>query len=86
MGKTNMTKFDITYFADDASMGDTSANDCDKFREWAERELMASYPDHNITVSDKPSLYEAVTDDHANEDEIAEFCRRLWGICPWHAL
>lgn len=81
-----MTKFDITYFADDASMGDTSADDCEKFREWAERELMATYPDYDITVSNKPSLNEAVTDDDVNEDEIVEFCHQLWDRCPWREL
>lgn len=73
----------ITYFADNGSMGDNSDADCDKFREWAEEQLQAAYPEHKIEVSDKPSLRQFSTNDYEREEEIGEFCSRLWERCPW---
>ena len=75
--------FEITYYADNDSMGDTSATDCDKFREWAQNELETEYPAHEITVTDENSLQTACTDDSENEDKINDFCSRLWDNCPW---
>lgn len=71
----------INYSTDNNSMGDTSDQNCDKFREWAKEELEREYPDYDITVSDEQkNLY---TDDIDNEDEIIDFCSRLWDNCPW---
>ena len=74
----------ITYFADDSSMGDTSGEDCNAFRSWAENELRQTYPGHTIEVSDKPSLSQVHTDDEENRDEIEDFCSRLWDRCDWN--
>lgn len=73
----------ITYFADDCSMGDTSAEDCAKFRAWAKAEIKAAYPDHDVAVSDKPSILHVATDDFDHHEEIEDFCSRLWDRCPW---
>jgi len=74
----------ITYYADNNSMGDTSGTDCDKFREWAQGQLEAEYPTHDVTVTDEQSLQTAYTDDIDNEDEIIDFCSSLWDNCPWN--
>jgi glutathione peroxidase-family protein len=77
------TDMKITYFADDTSMGDNSPEDCNLFRRWAKEQLQAAYPEHEIEVSDKPSLRQFSTNDFDNEDEIGDFCSRLWAHCPW---
>ncbi len=74
---------EIIYYADNGSMGDTSATDCDKFREWAQTELEAKFPNHDITVTDEQTLQTAYTDDIDNEEDIKEFCSSLWDNCPW---
>lgn len=74
---------EIIYYAADGSMGDTSPEDCEKFREWAQRELRERYPSMEITVTDKPSSMPVTTDDLENEEEIIDFCSRLWDSCPW---
>ena len=74
---------EIIYYADNGSMGDTSVVDCNKFREWAQAELEERYPEHDITVSAEQSLQTCYTDDLGNEDEINDFCSRLWDNCPW---
>ena len=73
----------ITYYASNDSMGDTSERDCELFRAWAAKEIKAEYPEHNVTVSGEQSLVTAETDDDRNEDEIIDFCSRLWDSCPW---
>jgi len=73
---------EITYYADNNSMGDTLATDCDKFREWAQDELEKKYPDHDVTVTDEQSLQTVYTDD-PDEEKIKDFCSRLWDNCPW---
>lgn len=73
----------ITYFADNNSMGDTSAEDCNAYRAWAKAQLAAEYPTYNVAVSDKPSLNTVTTDDDYRRDEIEQFCSNLWDRCPW---
>lgn len=73
----------ITYFASDENMGDTSPEDCALYRDWARSELRKEYPDHRIEVSDDPSLQQVTTDDEDNQEEIEEFCYRLWERCTW---
>lgn len=75
--------YSITYFADDASMGDTKPEDCDLYREWALDEIVKAYPQHVVEVTAKPSLKQTTTDDDANEADIIDFCDRLWDRCPW---
>ena len=41
----------ITYYADNSTMGDNTANDCAKYRAWAWEQLIARYPAHDITVA-----------------------------------
>lgn len=75
--------YTITYYADDASMGDTSPANCDAYRAWARRVLSAEYPDHEIEVCSQPAGKSCSTDDIDHEDEIHEFCQLLWDSCPW---
>ena len=74
---------EIIYYADNGSMGDTSDNQCDLYREWAEKELKAEYPNYDITVTTDDNMATAWTDDEENRDEIIEFCSNLWSDCPW---
>lgn len=80
-----MTK-QITYYADNGSMGDTPVQDCDAYRSWAANRLQQEYPDCEITVSSKPCLDTIrISDDlHEREREIQEFAKRLWDTCPWN--
>lgn len=73
----------ITYYADNGSMGDTSDQHCDKYREWAEQELKREYPTHVIEVTQEQATVTAYTDDLDNEKEIIDFCSRLWDNCSW---
>lgn len=75
---------EITYYADDCSMGNTSSTDCDKFREWAEKELEKEYPEYEITVTDEENLQTSWTDNLEDEEGINDFCSRLWDNCPWN--
>ena len=73
----------IIYYAPDDTMGDNSATDCERFRNWASVELAAKYPQHEITVSNKPSARSVETDDFEHEEEILLFAHELWDKCPW---
>ena len=77
------TKMEIIYYADNGSMGDTGAQDCEKFRNWALAELQSEYPGYDITVSEDQSMQTAYTDDVDNEESIIDFCSRLWDRCQW---
>ena len=81
---TKMLK--ITYYADVASMGDTSPEGCGLYRSWAEKEIKAAYPNHNITVLDKSSFEKCSTNDEKIHEEIAVFCSELWDRCPLGAI
>ena len=72
----------ITYYASDLSMGDTSRENCQKFREWAKRELEREYPDYRVNVVSE-ARFEARTTDKDKAEEIQHFCARLWDRCTW---
>jgi hypothetical protein len=74
---------DIEYFAADQNMGDTSADDCSAFRQWAREQLEEEYPAHDIRISTAQSLDQRITNNEENRDEIVDFCSRLWDNCPW---
>ena len=76
----------IFYYADNASMGDTSTVDCEKYRNWAASEIEAAYPGHEVKVLNEPSTIQVWTNDYENEDEIKDFIHRLWDACPWDFL
>lgn len=73
----------ITYYADNSTMGDNSARDCAKYRDWAWDQLEAQYPAHDITVANQTSLHQVSTNDDDHRDEIEDFVSRLWDRCPW---
>lgn len=77
------TTYTITYFANDNDMGETHPDDCDKYRAWAKEALQDKFPNHTIEVSADLSTRTSWTDDSDNEDEISDFCHRLWDLCPW---
>lgn len=74
----------IIYYASDENMGDTPSEDCAKFRAWADAQLKAEYPHYDIDVRDEQSTVTAWTDDIDREDEISDYCSRLWDNCPWN--
>lgn len=76
----------IIYYASDDTMGDTSPDNCEHFRKWAENEIYSKFPNHDVYVSGDPSLQTAYTDDIENEDAIFDFCGRLWDACTWDWL
>lgn len=81
-----MKNLEITYYAENGSMGDTSATDCDAFRAWAKSELENEYPEASVEVSDDMSSVECHVkgaESREQEEEIADFCSRLWDRCPW---
>ena len=71
----------IRYYAEDPSLGDTSAEDCEKYRDWAHNILQAEFPEHEVIVLNEPSVRNAETDDFENEEYILDFCSRLWENC-----
>jgi len=73
----------IEYYASNDTMGDTTPENCDKFRKWAQNEIQSAYPDYDVVTLDTPSLETAYTDDNDNESEIVEFCSQIWDSCPW---
>ena len=74
----------IIFHAEDCSMGDTSPEDCNKFRQWALRVIRDRFPEYEVEVSAEPSLSPVHTDDDLNAEEIVRFCGRLWDRCPWN--
>ena len=80
----------ITYHADDTSLGDTSSADCANFRAWARDQIADKFPDHYAEV-DGRDHYSEVTfsevradeEEEEEQNEIAEFCSNLWESCPW---
>ena len=72
----------IIYYADDASMGDTPPDACQRYRTWALAQLQDAYPTHAVQVLAIPSLGICWTDDD-NRDAIYDYCHRLWDRCPW---
>jgi hypothetical protein len=74
---------EIIYYAANTTMGDTPDADCEKFRDWALEQLEKEYPNHEISISSDEGMNNYWTDDYSNEDEIADFCSRLWDRCPW---
>ena len=75
--------YSIAYFAPDDTMGDTSPQDCNAFRKWAEVQLRARYPQHAVEVLNRPAAEQVFTDDNERRDEIAFFVSCLWDRCPW---
>ena len=73
----------IIYYAPDDTIGDTSAEDCSKFRAWAAIELANEYPNHDVTVSAEKSTQTVYTNDIENESEIVNFASRLWDVADW---
>ena len=78
----------ITYRASTYTMGDTSPFQADKFREWAQAQLEARFPDEDIEVLDEIGSQCVTNYGYSQEtadlhDEIVDFCAELWDKCPW---
>ena len=73
----------IRYYADDSTMGDTTSEHCGLYREWALSQIEAEFPDHDVEVLNEPSTQNCWTNDYDNEEEIRDFCNRLWESCDW---
>lgn len=76
----------IKYYSVNSTMGDTSSEDCEKYREWAKRQIEAEFPGHDVEVLNESSTVQIWTNDYDNESEIADFCHRLWDSCKWDFL
>jgi hypothetical protein len=77
-------QLEIIYGAATHNMGETTEREAECYREWAEEQIAARYPDACITVSEKDEptrVYGAAN----YEQEVAalEFCAELWDRCPW---
>lgn len=79
----------ITYYASNDTMGDTSGENCELFREWAAKQLEAKYPEYKIVVLDENTTGSSSAvygvEDYEKISEITDFCSRLWDSCPWDA-
>jgi len=73
----------IEYYAANSTMGDTSDEDCEKYRQWATEQIKNEYPGHNVNVINQESLVNSWTNDEEKKEEIIDFCSRLWDRCPW---
>lgn len=86
-----MTITKIVYAASNDSMGGTSLEHCDLYREWAKAQIEKEYTDADVTVSPSDTEYNcsiAISDEqeYPNEQEMADaraFMAELWGRCPW---
>ena len=82
-----MKTFKIVYGAATVNMGDTTEAQAEHFREWAQEQIEARFPDADVTVSeaDEPTRSHAYTDDGVEidlQDEAMEFCAGLWDQRP----
>ena len=75
-------KMEIIFYASDDSMGNSTPEQCEGFREWAQRELENRFPDHNIDVSSERQPWTVFTDDMDDEQMINEYCSNLWDRYP----
>ena len=80
----------IIYRAATCNMGDTTEQDGDKYRAWAESEIRKEYPDATIEVRDEDGrslVYPDYSRSFAESDDEAlaaeEFLCELWDRCPW---
>jgi hypothetical protein len=83
----------IAFYADDDSMGNLSAAQCDQFRSWACEEIAREYKGFVAVVYhesysshsrvDFEGMEGEIEDEYAARAEIEEFCARLWDRCPW---
>jgi hypothetical protein len=75
----------IQYYAASSTMGDTPESDCNAYREWAKAEIEAEYKDAQVQVLNEENLnVSAWTDEDEHQEEVNEFCSRLWDCCPWN--
>ena len=75
---------EITYYAAIENMGDNiTASDAAGYREWAESQLSAEFPEAEIEVSKEQNLKSFSCSDDMDEDEVGQFCKSLWDKCTW---
>jgi hypothetical protein len=75
----------IQYYAASSTMGDTPESDCNAYRDWAKAEIEAAYKDAQVEVLNEENLdVSARTDEDEQQEEVNEFCYRLWDRCPWN--
>ena len=78
----------IILSANNDSMGDISETEAQQFRNWAESELKAEYPDAEVeVVSEQQNNVVLVDEDSFEADQVKgeafNFIDRLWDRCPW---
>ena len=83
-----MNTFKIVYGAATVNMGDTTETQAEYFRDWAQEQIEARFPEADVTVSDadEPTRAYVYTDDGEDidlQDEAMEFCAGLWDRAPW---
>ena len=79
MSQSTNTQYEIIHYASNYNMGDEmSDQDCQEYRNFAEKELKNEYPDYEISVVNEDNMSTCYTDDFENEEDIKNFCKELW--------
>lgn len=78
---SNMIKF----HAPNDTMGDTPADQCQLFRDWAKAQIETRFPGCEVEVSDEPSTA-PVWVKGVSLEEATSFCGQLWDECDWPLL
>lgn len=74
----------IFYRAATCNMGESTEQDGDNFRAWAEAEIWAAYPDAiQVEVLNEDRGSTVYTEEDEEEAPILEFLSELWDRCPW---
>jgi len=60
----------IEYYAANSTMGDTSDEDCEKYRQWATEQIKNEYPGHNVNVINQESLVNSWTNDEEKKRKL----------------
>ena len=80
----------IIYRAATCNMGESTDQDGDNYRSWAESEIRKEYPEAAIEVLNEDSKTEVYVtggpfsyESCAEWDGCQEWLSELWGRCPW---
>lgn len=90
-----MTIKKIIYFAsnlaiDTTTIGDTSPDSCQFYRDWAKSKIELQYPGVEVEIVDSGKELKAVVEsddkkaDQAAIVEIADYCSHVFNSSPWN--
>ena len=70
---------EIIFYAPGETLGESTPEECENFRNFAKRQLVEQFPGYKITISTNGSVFSnSWCSDLDTLDEVIEFCSELW--------